>query len=89
MVEYCIAQKIGGNAFESVYSQLFSIRIDLAKLLKIEEVPSTDPRVLALNKAHDAYMTLLREEAQRVQNGILREGLVATDTLTAIARAQN
>jgi hypothetical protein len=87
MIDYCIAQKIGGTAFENLYSQLFSMRIDLAKL-KVEEVQLTDPRVLNINKTHDAYSTLLREEAQRVQNGILREGEVATAALTAIARAQ-
>lgn len=89
MIDYCLAQKIGGSAFENLYSQLFNIRIDLTKLLKVEEVQHTDPRVLTLNKTQDAYTTLLREEAQRVQSGIVREGQVATDALTAIARVQN
>jgi hypothetical protein len=89
MIEYCIAQKIGGSTFESLYLQIFSIRVDLMKLLKVEELQPTDVRVTALNKTHEAYTTLLREEAQRVQNGILREGQVATDALTAIGRAQN
>ena len=89
MIEYCIAQKIGGTAFENLYSQLFTMRIDLTKLLKVEEVLTTDPRVVTLTKTREAYTALLREEAQRVQNGIIREGQVATDTLAAIARAQN
>lgn len=88
MIEYCIAQKIGGSAFESLYAQLFTIRIDLSKLLRIEEVPAKDPRVATLNKTFEEYSKLLREEAQRVQSGIMREGQVATDTLTVIARAQ-
>jgi hypothetical protein len=89
MIDYCIAQKIGGNAFENLYAQLFTLRIDLTKLLRVEEVLSTDPRVVILNKTHDAYLTLLREEAQKVQSGIVHEGQVATDTMTAIARSQN
>ena len=89
MIEYCIAQKIGGSAFENLYSQLFNMRIDLTKLLKVEEVLLTDPRVVTLNKTSDAYSTLFRDEARKVQNGIVHEGQVATDTLTAIARAQN
>ena len=89
MIEYCIAQKIGGTSFENLYSQLFTMRIDLLKLLRIEEVLPTDPRVVTLKKTSEAYTPLLREEAQKVQNGIVHEGQVATDTLTAIARAQN
>ena len=89
VIEYCVAQKIGGSAFENLYSQLFTLRIDLARLLKVEEVLSTDPRVVTLNRTHDAYTALLREEAQKVQNGIIREGQIATDTLTTIARSQN
>ena len=89
MIEYCIVQKIGGAAFENLYSQLFTIQIDLAKLLKVEEVQTKDPRVVTLTKTYNALNALLREEAQKVQNGITREGQVATDTLTTIARAQN
>jgi hypothetical protein len=54
MIAYCIAQKIGGGRFESLYSQLFSMRIDLTKLLKIEEVQPSDPRVATLNKTVEA-----------------------------------
>jgi len=89
MVEYCLAQKIGGPAFENLYSQLSSMQIDLTKLRSIEELPLTDGRVVTLKKTHEAYSTLLYDEARKVQNGILREGQVATDALTAIARAQN
>ena len=88
MIEYCLAQKIGGAAFEALYVQLFTMRLDLTKLLKVEEVQNTDPRVVTLNKTHEAYTALLREESLKVQNGLIREGQVATDTLTAIARAQ-
>jgi len=89
MIDYCIAQKIGGNAFDQLYGQLFTMRVDLAKLLKVEELKVTDPRVVTLNRTSEAYTSLLREEAQRVQNGIIREGQIATDTLIVIARAQN
>ena len=89
MIEYCIAQKLGGSAFESLDAQLSSMQIDLTKLLKVEEVQVTDPRVVTLNKTRDAYTALLRDEAQKVQNGLLLEGQVATDALNAIARAQN
>ncbi len=89
MIEYCIAQKIGGTAFENLYSQLFTMRIDLTKLLKIEEILPTDPRVVALNKTLEAYSRLLRDEAEKVERGIVHEGQVATDTLLAIGRAQN
>ena len=89
MVDYCIALKLGGSAFENLYTQIFSMRVDLARMLKVEEILPTDSRVVALNKTIDAYMVLLREEAQKVQKGIVQEGHVATETLTAIARAQN
>ncbi len=89
MIEYCIAQKIGGTAFENLYSQLFTMRIDLTKLLKVEEVLPTDPRVVTLNKTVEAYKQLLRDEAEKVERGIVHEGQVATDTLNAIGRAQN
>src|SRR5688572_13969880 len=58
MIEYCIAQKIGGSAFEGLYSQLFMMRIELTKLLRVEEVQQNDPRVVALNKTRDAYNSL-------------------------------
>ena len=89
MIEYCIAQKIGGTALENLYSQLFSMRIELVKLLKVEGVRTDDPRVLTLQTTHAEYSKLLNEEARAVQNGLIREGQVAADTLTAITRAQN
>ena len=89
MIDYCIAQKIGGASFEHLYAQVFTMRIDLVKLLKIEEVQPNDPRVTLLKKTQEAYASLLREEAGHVQAGIVREGVVATDTMNTIARAQN
>jgi hypothetical protein len=89
MIEYCIAQKIGGSSFENLYSQLFTMRIEVTKLLKIDGVESNDPRVLLLNKTHEEYTKLLRDEAKRIQNGIETEGRVASDALHAIARAQS
>jgi hypothetical protein len=89
MVDYCLAQKIGGSGFENLYTQIFSLRTEATKLLRIEEVKATDPRILLLNRSIDAYTALLREEAEHVKNGILKEGKVAEDTLTAIAKAQN
>jgi hypothetical protein len=88
MVEYCLAQKIGGSSFENLYSQLFTMRIEVTKLLKIDGVETNDPRVLLLNKTHEEYTKLLRDEAKRVQNGIETEGRVAADALHTIARAQ-
>ena len=88
LVDYCIAQKLGSSSFESLYTQLFSMRIDVTKLTKVEEVPPGDPRIVTLTRTIDAYTTLLYDEARRVQNGILREGEVATDTLVAIAKVQ-
>jgi hypothetical protein len=88
MIEYCIAQKIGGSSFENLYSQLFTMRIEVTKLIKIDGVDSNDPRVVLLNKTHEEYTKLLRDEARRIQNGIEGEGQVASDALDAIARAQ-
>ena len=89
MIDYCLAQKIGGRAFEDLYAQLFTMRIELTKLLRVEEVSPQDPRVLTLNKTHEEYSKLLREEAKKVQNGVVREGQVAADAMEAIANAQN
>ena len=89
MIEYCITQKLGGPGFESLYSQLFSMRVEKTKLLRVDEVSAADPRVLTLNKTYDAYYAVLREEAQKIQSGLLREGQIATDTLEAMARAQS
>jgi hypothetical protein len=88
MIAYCIAQKIGGSSFENLYSQLFTMRIEVTKLLKIDGVDSNDPRVQLLNKTHEEYTKLLRDEARRIQNGIDTEGQVASDALRTIGRAQ-
>lgn len=45
MIEYCVAQKIGGRAFEDLYSQLFSMRIELTKLQRVEGISDDDSRV--------------------------------------------
>jgi hypothetical protein len=89
MVEYCLALKLGGPGFENLYAQLFSMRLDVTKLTKVEEILPSDPRVTTLNKTVEAYGALLREEAQKVQRGIVQEGHVANETLNAIVRAQN
>jgi hypothetical protein len=88
MIEYCLAQKIGGTPFENLYAQMFAMRMDFVRMIEIEEVTQTDFRIVTIRKTLETYGRLLREEAQRVQNGIAREGYVASDTLQAIARAQ-
>ena len=89
LINYCIVQKIGGSAFESLYSQLFTIRIELTKLIKVDGVRPEDPRVVTLNTTYEEYSKLLRQEAEAIQNGIFHEGQVATEALKAIARVQN
>ncbi len=89
MIEYCLAQKIGGNSFDNLNAQLLTLRVELARLVQIEQPPDTDPRVAALRKQSDVLVSLLREEAQKVQNGVVREGQIAADTLQTIARAQS
>ena len=89
LIEYCIVQKLGGSAFENLHSQIFTIRVELTKLLKVEGVRPEDPRIVTLRTTHEEYTKLLHDEAESVQNGIVQEGQVATDALAAIARAQN
>ena len=88
MVEYCIAQKIGGVSFDSLCSQLVPLRVELARLLEIEKQQDAEPHVEELKKRIELYSSLLREEAQKVQNGMICEGQIAADTLQVIARAQ-
>ena len=88
MVEYCLAQKLGGASFDAFCSQVVPLRTELARLLEIEQQQDTEPRVAELKKRIDLYTNLLREEAQKVRGGMLNEGLIAADTLQAIARAQ-
>jgi hypothetical protein len=88
MIEYCIVQKIGGRAFEDLYAQLFQMRIELIKLQKIEGLSEDDARVKALKKTYAAEFTLLSDEAVRIQRGIIREGIIAAETLEAMSRAQ-
>ena len=88
MIDYCIAQKLGGRAFEDLYSQLFLMRIDLTKLQRVEGVSDDDSRVKTLKKTYAAEYGLLSDEAERVQRGIVREGVIAAETLELIGRAQ-
>ena len=89
MVNYCLAQKLGGPAFDNLNAQVQWLRIELAKLLKVDMLTPTDPYIRWLNKAIDTYGTLLREEALRVREGLMQEGAIATEALDAISRAQN
>jgi hypothetical protein len=88
MIEYCLALKLGGAAFENVYTQICTMRIDRAKLVNVEGIKEEDPRVVTLGRSIAAYTEVLRGEAEKIQNGITREGQVATDALTAIGKAQ-
>ena len=88
MVEYCLAQKLGGASFEAFCSQVVPLRIELARLVQIEQQEETEPHVTELRKRIDLYTSLLREEAQKVRNGMINEGQIAVDTLQSIARAQ-
>ena len=88
MIEYCVTQKVGGRAFDDLYSQLASMRIDLAKLQRVEGLSDEDSRVKTLKKTYAAYYVLLSDEAQKVQRGMVREGQIAADTLDLIGRTQ-
>lgn len=89
MVEYCIAQKLGGGTFENLNAQLLTLRVELARLLQVQQQQDVDPRAEAVRKQIDMFVGLLREEARKVQNGLVHEGQIAGDTLQIIARAQN
>lgn len=88
MVDYCIAQKLGGPVFDQLNGQILWLRIELTKMLKVDMIPPTDPYVRWLQKAIEAYGVLVREEAQRVHRGIQQEGRIAQATLDAIAKSQ-
>ncbi len=87
LVDYVVSQKLAGRAFEDLYSQLFSMRIDLTKLQRVEGLSDDDSRVKNLKRTYNAEYNLLVEEAQRVQRGLVREGVIAGETLEAIGRA--
>ena len=89
MIDYCVAQKVGGTGFEYADSQLFTVRVEIAKLVQLGNVEDADPRLVALRKSSDLYTGLLHEEAAKVQDGMIREGQIATDALQAIAKAQS
>lgn len=88
LVNYFLAQKIGGQTFNNLNAQVEWIRIELARLVKVDMVPLTDPYIRWLTKAQDVYLGLLREEAERVREGLVREGTIAAATLENISRAQ-
>jgi hypothetical protein len=88
VIDYCIAQKIGGSGFEDLYHQLFQMRIELTNLQRVDGLSEDDPRVKKVKKSYAAQYGLLSEEAQRIQRGIVREGVIATETLEAMGRAQ-
>jgi hypothetical protein len=50
-------------------------------------VSSTD-HIRLLTKAQGVYSVLLRGDAERIRDGLIREGMIATETLENIARAQ-
>ena len=88
VIDYCIVQKIGGRAFDDLYSKLFQIRIDWTRLQRIEGLSDDDSRVKALKKTYSVEYALLSDEAVRIQKGIIREGVIAAETLEAMGRAQ-
>ena len=88
MIEYCVAQKLGGRAFDDLYGQLAAMRVDLTKLQRIQDVSEEDARVKLLKKTYNAFYNLLRDEAQKVQNGLVREGQIAAETLESVGREQ-
>jgi hypothetical protein len=88
LINYLLALKLGGQTFQNANAQVEWIRVELARLVKIDMVPVTDPYIRWLTKALDVYSGLLREEAERVRDGIVREGMIATQTLETISRAQ-
>jgi hypothetical protein len=88
VIEYCVTQKIGGRAFDDLYSQLATMRVDLAKLQRIDGLSDEDARVKTLKKAYAVYSGLLADEAQKIQRGLAREGQIAAETLESIGRAQ-
>jgi hypothetical protein len=88
MIDYCVALKIGGRAFEDLYAQVFAMKIGIMKLRKLEKVNDNDPRLVALLDSHAEHSKLLEDEAKRVQKGLEREGRVVNDTLVSIAKVQ-
>lgn len=88
LLNYLLAGKLGGPSFNNINAHVEWIRIELARLVKVDMVPVTDPYIRWLIKAQDVYAGLLREEAERIRDGLVRDGLIATETLENISRAQ-
>jgi hypothetical protein len=88
LIDYCLAQKLKGPAFEVLYSQLSTTRAEIVKLQIIDGITAEDARMKLLKKTYDAYLSLVREESQRIRNGLIHEGQIASDALDAIAKDQ-
>jgi hypothetical protein len=41
-----------------------------------------------MKRTHEEYWKLLRQEAEKIQTGLVREGQIAADTLDLIGRVQ-
>jgi hypothetical protein len=65
------------------------MQVELTKMLKLDGLSPDEQRVVSLRKMHEEYTKLLHEEARRIQEGIVREGQIALETLQAIGRAQH
>jgi hypothetical protein len=87
-IEYCLALKLGGGAFENLYSHISTLRTELAKLRLVDRAPEGDERIKSLNLNIIAHVDSLKEEVRRIQNGLVREGQIASETLDTIARDQ-
>jgi hypothetical protein len=88
LIHYIVAQKLGGSSFGNIHAHVEWIRIELARLVKVDMVPLSDPYIRWLLKAQDVYTGLLREEAEKIKDGLMREGEIASKTLENIARSQ-
>ena len=88
MVEYCVAQKIGGRAFDDLYVQLFLMRVELSKLQKVEGASGRESTREDTEEDALGAIELLEDEARNVQRGLIREGHIAFDTLETMGRAQ-
>jgi hypothetical protein len=89
MMSYCVSQKIGGKAFEDLYGQVLALRVEVAKMIKVDQISYKDPKVEKLNLTITTYTDLLYEEAQKAQQGIIIEGKVASQALSHITKQNN
>ena len=84
-----LTRRSAAASFDYLYSQLFNARIELNKLVYIQDRDGADPRVAELNKTIEADSKLLQEESEKIRSGLLLEEQVATDALQAIANANS